>query len=495
VFIGNIPQLKLIKPSNMADQGNAAGTKDIQVETDESRTDGLRQRSLSLRAVSSHNLLNHNETDGEPVKSQKKVPAKINLHQRSLSIEAVSLHNSSRGGLSECSDASDRESDISDEILLYRTQTKVTMVSTIDSERSRISTVSKRELKQEFQRVKKWLSSIQMREYYKTFEDQHIWNLDVVGFLTKEYLIEFGIKKQHQDYMINEIKKLKIRNSLQQPSTSLTVASAAPRPRMSIESDLVEQKERALSRRHRASSGPAQVITVLSGVSRNPSVSGTGTSLANSRSSSRDSLDTTILNKPGYWDVFISHTQRNDQAKLWGEKLYASLTKLGYTCWLDVNMKNKSEEAMREGVQNSSCVVAIITGPCVNNDKPNDKPELNGFFKREYCLKELRWAIEKNIFIQPVVRTKDREQIGELMSFAPNDLIELQKIEFVSLDRSDVTYWDAGVKKICDKLKEETSPDLLDLYAKSRDIFKEEQLSKTSNSSGLRSKSGCCVIA
>ena len=188
MFIGNIPQLKLIKPSNMADQGNAAGTKDIQVETDESRTDGLRQRSLSLRAVSSHNLLNHNETDGEPVKSKKKVSAKINLHQRSLSIEAVSLHNSSRGGLSECSDASDRESDMSDEILLDRTQTKVTMVSTIDSERSRISTVSKRELKQKFQRVKKWLSSIQMREYYKTFEDQHIWNLDVVGFLTKEYL-------------------------------------------------------------------------------------------------------------------------------------------------------------------------------------------------------------------------------------------------------------------------------------------------------------------
>ena len=44
-------------------------------------------------------------------------------------------------------------------------------------------------------------------------------------------------------------------------------------------------------------------------------------------------------------------------------------------------------QAMEEGVKGSRAFIAIVTGPCVNPDAPDDEPITNAYFKREYCIK------------------------------------------------------------------------------------------------------------
>ena len=107
---------------------------------------------------------------------------------------------------------------------------------------------------------------------------------------------------------------------------------------------------------------------------------------------------------------------------------------------LDVEMSDKSEAAMREGVHGSRVVIAIIT---------DDGDPGNAYFKRPFCLSELRWALDANIFIQPVVAADDKQRIGELLAKAPDDLRELLGgTDFILLDRNDKEHWDVGVGKI-----------------------------------------------
>ena len=116
--------------------------------------------------------------------------------------------------------------------------------------------------------------------------------------------------------------------------------------------------------------------------------------------------------------------------------------------WFDVKMDDRSQSAMRDGVCGSDCVIAVITGPCANADSPDDPPEANAYFRREYCLAELRWAKEAGVRIQPVIRAADKGRIGELMALAPDDLKFIGGIDFITLDRSDKDYWSVGVEKI-----------------------------------------------
>ena len=110
---------------------------------------------------------------------------------------------------------------------------------------------------------------------------------------------------------------------------------------------------------------------------------------------------------------------------------------------LDVEMSDKSEAAMREGVHGSRVVIAIIT-----DDGDPEKKE-NAYFERPFCLSELRWALDANIFIQPVVAADDKQRIGELLAKAPDDLRDLLgSTDFIHLDRNDKEYWDVGVGKI-----------------------------------------------
>eukprot|EP00040_Diaphanoeca_grandis_P009312 m.48403 g.48403 ORF g.48403 m.48403 type:complete len:376 (+) comp20737_c0_seq1:79-1206(+) len=155
----------------------------------------------------------------------------------------------------------------------------------------------------------------------------------------------------------------------------------------------------------------------------------------------------------GKWDFFISHTQRSGLATTLAAELYADLQEAGYSCWLDVKMDSKSADAMKNGVINAKCLLAIITGPLLNPDLPTDSVESNAYFSREYCVQELRWAKEAGVFIQPLIRMEDKHKIAEFMQAAPPDLRELDRIDFIDLIRSDKRYWKVGIEKITEVLR------------------------------------------
>eukprot|EP00038_Savillea_parva_P023628 m.41925 g.41925 ORF g.41925 m.41925 type:complete len:319 (+) comp6197_c0_seq1:42-998(+) len=150
----------------------------------------------------------------------------------------------------------------------------------------------------------------------------------------------------------------------------------------------------------------------------------------------------------GPTDFFISHTQRNGAATTIATDLYSSLKEEGMAVWFDVKMEDRSSAAMQRGVENSSCVIAIITGPVTNPDCPEDLPAQNAYFARPFCVNELRWAKAAGIPIQPVIRSADKTRIGELMAAAPEDLQDLINTDFITVDRSDLDYWKVGVQKI-----------------------------------------------
>ena len=85
-------------------------------------------------------------------------------------------------------------------------------------------------------------------------------------------------------------------------------------------------------------------------------------------------------------------------------------------------MTDKSQAAMEHGVRNSKAFLAIVTGPCVNPDRPDDDQIGNAYFQRPFCVSELRWAVDAYKPIQPIVRAEDKTNIGGLLSLAPDDL-------------------------------------------------------------------------
>jgi hypothetical protein len=151
------------------------------------------------------------------------------------------------------------------------------------------------------------------------------------------------------------------------------------------------------------------------------------------------------LNAPGHWDVFISHTQRNGNAKYMAEKLHTALKELGLRAWLDVKMDDKSEAAMKEGVVNSKCLIAIITGMY-------DGDIDNAYFKRAFCIKELEWAREASVYIKPVIHADDKGNIGTFMEMAPPAFQDLGSINFAKLQTDDEDFWNLCVKKMINEL-------------------------------------------
>ena len=198
-----------------------------------------------------------------------------------------------------------------------------------------------------------------------------------------------------------------------------------------------------------------------------------------------DDLDI-VLNAPGHWDIFISHTQRNADAREIGTRLETSFEKdYEMTSWIDVKMDCRNVGAMKEGVINSKCLIAILTDACVNNNKPKDPPETNAYFRRNYCVQELRWAIEHFIQIQPVIRAEDKQNIGNIISQAPPDLKFLADIDFIHLDRSDNEYFDLGVRKIQRVIETDRdiffTEEMILKYKDSRKLLKESNQDRDSD--------------
>ena len=149
------------------------------------------------------------------------------------------------------------------------------------------------------------------------------------------------------------------------------------------------------------------------------------------------------LNLPGRWDVMISYTQRNAEAKLLAAEIYSSMRERGRTAWLDVKMGQLNEAAMREAAQHSRCIVAVVTGVERDGD-----PDDSAYFKREYCMKELRWAVQAGVPIQPVVSREDKQRIGEFVGQIPGDLKDLGKVDFKALDRISPAIWTTSIDEM-----------------------------------------------
>ena len=138
----------------------------------------------------------------------------------------------------------------------------------------------------------------------------------------------------------------------------------------------------------------------------------------------------------------ISYTQMSDRAQMLATKLEKDLSHRGYSVWLDVHKRDKSEAAMEEAVKNSMVVLAVITG---------GKDDANAYLKRPFCLSELRWAFDADKHLQPIVHMDDKKKIGEFIDMAPDDLKRIGKIDFVDLNTTDEDYWSTGIKKVFEK--------------------------------------------
>ena len=155
-------------------------------------------------------------------------------------------------------------------------------------------------------------------------------------------------------------------------------------------------------------------------------------------------------NAPGAWHFMISYTQRSDRAQILATKLEKDLSHRGYSVWLDVHKKDKSEAAMEEAVRNSMVVLAVITG----GKDDGGKDDANAYLKRPFCLSELRWAFDADKHLQPIVHMDDKKKIGEFIDMAPDDLKRIGKIDFIDLNTTDEDYWSTGIKKLFEKAED-----------------------------------------
>ena len=85
--------------------------------------------------------------------------------------------------------------------------------------------------------------------------------------------------------------------------------------------------------------------------------------------------------------MFITHTQCSGDGVAVSNEVYFEMDVRGLPSWFD--MRIPPSRPWRRVCKKSSCCVAVITGPCVNPDRPDDKPEDNAYFKRASRLKEL----------------------------------------------------------------------------------------------------------
>ena len=149
------------------------------------------------------------------------------------------------------------------------------------------------------------------------------------------------------------------------------------------------------------------------------------------------------INPPGQWYAMVSYTQRNAEAKLLAAEVYSAMRERGKAVWLDVKMEQLNAAAMKEAAERSRCVIAIVTGVERDGD-----PEDTAYFKREYCMSELRWAREAGVPIQPVIARDDKARIGEFIAQAPSDLQDLGSVDFKALDRISPAMWTTSIDEL-----------------------------------------------
>ena len=149
--------------------------------------------------------------------------------------------------------------------------------------------------------------------------------------------------------------------------------------------------------------------------------------------------------------AFLSHTQRDAEAKLLALELYSELKEREQFCWLDVRsalcsysrtpasatvdvpcltprlhltVPERDAAAMKRGVEESTFVIAIIS------DNGTDS-----YFSREMCRQELMWAEQSGKIIVPVVASEDKKRIGAFIADGKNYGLDFSKLNICTFDR------------------------------------------------------------
>jgi hypothetical protein len=131
---------------------------------------------------------------------------------------------------------------------------------------------------------------------------------------------------------------------------------------------------------------------------------------------------------------FISHVQA--ESKDIALEFFYSMEKVGKKCWLDVKMKERDEDAMKEGIKLCEIVLIIMS--------PN-------YFTRPFCVKELEWAVEFGKPIVVVIDVALKSEIGNILSRCPADksyLKGIQGINFNEVFRGNPVFWEASMKQV-----------------------------------------------
>eukprot|EP00808_Paulinella_micropora_P009436 g5510.t1 len=145
--------------------------------------------------------------------------------------------------------------------------------------------------------------------------------------------------------------------------------------------------------------------------------------------------------------AFLSHTQRDPNAKLIASEIYAGFKEQGLPVWLDVKMTERDVAAMRAGVVESACFIPIITD--------NGQKDCS-YFSREMCRQELMWAEEHKKIILPIVDRDDKGRIGAFISSGRDHGVDLANINFCTYDRTSMTASLASLQEVVNCFKTAT---------------------------------------
>ena len=120
---------------------------------------------------------------------------------------------------------------------------------------------------------------------------------------------------------------------------------------------------------------------------------------------------------PCRWKYMISYRQA--EAKEEAIKLAYELTGDKNEVWLDVNMDDQSEDAMREAVRDSEVFVCMLTP---------------SYLESSYCSKELNWA---RVFEKPIVSVYPSQfSVGQILKAAPAELAWIASYDSKKIDIS-----------------------------------------------------------
>ena len=92
-------------------------------------------------------------------------------------------------------------------------------------------------------------------------------------------------------------------------------------------------------------------------------------------------------------------------------------------------------------------MVPIVTG----GTNPSNKDDELAYYNREFCMLELKWALENSKSIKPVVSSADADKISSFIQRFPPDLRKIGDTEFVTLHRA-IKYAEIGINEIIEAI-------------------------------------------